>query len=1705
MSGTTISGSIVSYTVSGDGFVLTNLGTIGSTALVGVTVNGNSDTVINDGTISGYDGVKFNGSGALTNALGGVIEGTGFNGFGVLLTAAGTVENAGSIIGGHLYGVRLEAGGSFTNDASGFITASAAFEINGGTAVNAGRLISSTILPFHQGADVSGGGILTNVSGGTIVGYFGIAVYKDATITNAGSVGGGLFGVQLFNGGTLTNDTGGLITGQDGVTAFGSAWIDNAGTISGNDVGVYLKHGYLTNQSSGTITSNGSGVLTEGGATLLNAGSIGASGDGVNALIGGQITNQAGGTLSGGAGVALGAFGTLVNDALITGSGGGVTIYGEGFVTNNAGATITGTRVGVGAYGVPNFIYLGPYYGFERDGYQTGYAFITNAGLISGAYGVEVQHANATVVDTGTISGSIAAVEFGANYNDRLRLYSGAVLDGAVIGGAGTLELASSAGIGTLSGIGTQITGFAQIIVDPGADWLLTGNNTFDPSATVVNYGTLQIGGTASFASGSPHRLVVHQGSTIIGTIDGGNTTGSIFASAIELASAAGVGTLGGIGTTYRDFSQVIVDPGADWLLAPNTIGPGVTLSNRGTVGATGGASVVFAPGAGNRVVLYAGATFQGTVDGGNPYGSTYQSVLELTGYTPATLNGLGTQYLNFAQIDIDNGATWSLGSSLVAGSTLTDAGYLTGTPNAVLFASGVGNRLVLDSGAIVSGIADGGNTIGSGMISTLELASSGGHGSLSGIGSQFVDFAAVTLDAGAYWTLANSNTLAGGSIAVAGTLANIGTLVGNVTLPDGTLLNQFGTIDGVVSGDATVNNSGTILGNNGTAVSLTGSDNLIVVYPNAEFDGSVNGGGSATLELENGGVPGTLTGLGTQFTGFTTVAVYTGADWSLGNATLAPGTTLTNAGTLEGDATFAAGAGNRVIDQAGTFTGIINGGNTIGAAYQSTLELAKALEPGAFTGTISGLGSQFVNFSFVTIDVDASWKAYGINTIGGTLLDAGNLYNGGTLDGTVTLAGELSNEYQINGAVIGTAAGVDLNNRGGTIANGSGAAVSVAAGTYLYASNNGLISGTTYGVVSMGPGKIGNNGTISGNAAGVVLGPGATLGNQGVIVGGSGVVLLGNSGGGVSNSGDIYGGVTQQGSGAVTIYNNNYIQGTNYAVSLASGSANLVQMYPGAHFSGIVDGGDPSSMPVSKLELLARYNPLVDGGAPGTVTGLGTSYVGFGQVQIDTKAVWAIVGNSTVTSLTNNGTLTFDGSLSADTLINNGTLTLGGGTIAAIATKNYGLITLTNGATLEVTGSVAGQPGISFAGGGLLRLDSPANVNAYVQYFRPGETIDLSGVNPSSVTFNSDSEVLNFTVTDVGPGQFYLGLASGQSLATPTSDGTGGTDIAVACFLRGTLIETPDKAVPVEALAIGDHVLTLSGNARPIKWIGRRAYAGRFAANRTVQPIQIRAGALDEDVPRRDLYVSPQHALFIDDVLAPAEKLVNGVSIVRCARMEVVEYFHIELETHDVLLAEGAPAESFADCGNRAMFHNGAEFAALYPNDKRAAWTFCARRVDAGDDLARIRWKLEQRFGWFDAETTRDPGLHLMVDGERVDAASRHGEVVAFRLKRRPQSVRIVSRSAAPDQLGPECDSRELGVALRRIMLARGRRLALIEAQDARLADGFHGFEEGGGIRWTNGDAALPAELFDGFDGPVQVELTVAGAMQYVVMGEAA
>jgi hypothetical protein len=303
-----------------------------------------------------------------------------------------------------------------------------------------------------------------------------------------------------------------------------------------------------------------------------------------------------------------------------------------------------------------------------------------------------------------------------------------------------------------------------------------------------------------------------------------------------------------------------------------------------------------------------------------------------------------------------------------------------------------------------------------------------------------------------------------------------------------------------------------------------------------------------------------------------------------------------------------------------------------------------------------------------------------------------------------------------------------------------------------------------------------------------------------------------------------------------------------------------------------------------------------------------------------------------------------------------------------------------------------------------------------------------------------------------------------------------------------------PHGEVPVEALSVGDMVLTQSGSARPIRWIGKGRVIAPRGRRSAATPVIVRKGALADNVPHHDLRLTKAHSIAIDDVLIPVEFLVNHRSILWDDHVREVQIYHIELDTHDVLLTNGAPAESYRDDGNRWLFENANSGWALSPQPP------CAPVLTGGPVVDSVWRRLLDRSGWRSGlPLTAEPDLHLLVDGRRMDAVSADSNSCVFCLNARPRTVRIMSRTGVPQELGLARDPRCLGVALRQIELRGGRRARTMGAEDTRLTDGFHGFEADNSIRWTDGDAAIPPCLFDGFTGPLDVVLQFGGQNTYV------
>jgi hypothetical protein len=251
------------------------------------------------------------------------------------------------------------------------------------------------------------------------------------------------------------------------------------------------------------------------------------------------------------------------------------------------------------------------------------------------------------------------------------------------------------------------------------------------------------------------------------------------------------------------------------------------------------------------------------------------------------------------------------------------------------------------------------------------------------------------------------------------------------------------------------------------------------------------------------------------------------------------------------------------------------------------------------------------------------------------------------------------------------------------------------------------------------------------------------------------------------------------------------------------------------------------------------------------------------------------------------------------------------------------------------------------------------------------------------------------------------------------------------------------------------------------------------------VLPIRVRAHAFGPGRPARDLRLSPDHAVYVEGGLIPVRYLVNGRTVAREAT-GAVTYWHVELPTHDVLLAEGLECESYLDTGNRSAFANGGGAVALHADFALRVWAAeaCAPLVHEGGGLVAARLGLLERAAALGHRLTTEPGLETWVDGSKA-AAEVRGSGWRVALPGGARTLRLRSRRWVPaETLAAGGDARGLGVAVAAVRLDG----VAVRLDDARLASGWLAPE--GDWRWTDGDATVVV----GGVGEVEFEVAMTG-----------
>ena len=385
------------------------------------------------------------------------------------------------------------------------------------------------------------------------------------------------------------------------------------------------------------------------------------------------------------------------------------------------------------------------------------------------------------------------------------------------------------------------------------------------------------------------------------------------------------------------------------------------------------------------------------------------------------------------------------------------------------------------------------------------------------------------------------------------------------------------------------------------------------------------------------------------------------------------------------------------------------------------------------------------------------------------------------------------------------------------------------------------------------------------------------------------------------------------------------------------------------------------------------------------------------------------------------------------------------------------------------------------------------------------------------NANFNGDTVKLTGNVLTVTNGTGTV-LTMNNITSNTTQFAAFGDVIEAVCYARGTMIATPDGELPVEKLRPGKQVITLVDGqevVQTVTWLGhRRISLAAHPRPETAAPIRILRGAFADNMPHRDLVVSPDHAIFVDGKLICARQLVNGTTIRQELDWTAVDYYHVELNQHAILLAEGLPAESYIDTGNSGFFANSGQPMVLHPDlmdesdyptreagscepfvwdeaSVRPVWQLLAERA------AAIGRPVPQR------ATTTDAGLRLLAKhtGRRVSKPFySDSNLVIFILPSRSAEVRLLSRAQSPTEVRPWLgDRRHLGVRVKRIVLRGADDLREIPIDHPDLTLGWWAVERDGQVmsRWTDGEAVLPLPAMRG---SVILELHLAGSMSYTV-----
>ena len=971
-------------------------------------------------------------------------------------------------------------------------------------------------------------------------------------------------------------------------------------------------------------------------------------------------------------------------------------------------------------------------------------------------------------------------------------------------------------------------------------------------------------------------------------------------------------------------------------------------------------------------------ASFIGYIDGG-------RGTLELAaGKGIGTIAGIGSSVTNFTRLVIDPGAAWNIAGNAtglgaigtIAGFTFNDTIDLTGFV-AVSETFNSGTLVLTDSAKATATL----NIEGTFTSSDFQITSDNIDGTDITI-PQTITWTGASNDwnTSSYWSTKAVPSGVDTAVIASGKSVTIGVAAG----------------ESIVVADVIVGAAGDVLDVEGT---LTPSGTVTIKA------GSINLGSKATI---NGGTITDTTGAGIIGSGGTFDGVTIQGPLNIATA----GGRLVFVDGLNASGTNGTGLGTINLTQGGDAHVDFQGSQTIDNA---TINLNGTDSSNPLTEIRVG-GSA----SVLTLGVNLTVSSKALNTqasIRGDgspqtdLVNLGTILVAATHDGshqssfTIAPANGFDNEGSIsvsNGELLSIQPSSGVFNNGGQVSVNPGSTLQIfSTSTTPAISNPGLITLSAGATLDLA-------GFFTSNALGSLDNQGATTLIDGIFDAAGGALTLGKGSllNAVALDGQIRNAAIQPGGSLTIVGTNASLENDTFAgpINLTTTSVDLTL------FQGVVltdaGGNQPGTVNVSGQSDTLRFgnelpvmdatgqtfdNVVVNIGNATSADALAPSFSGgtftiganadiissaqSALAALNVGASTTVVLNGTLNAIANSGTFIVAGG-SNSAFSNNGTMAVGNGdtlslTSAIVAGTGNGTIDIATGGVANFASAVASDQTLAFTDAtGTLALQAPGSFAAVISGFAIGDTIDLAGIAATKALWSVGSPG-SLAITNNGIPVATLAILGDYSKDVFVVTGQGVSDttitITATCFAAGTRILLPDGERAIEDLRPGDLVVTESGRPQPIRWIGRRHIDFRHHLNRhRVLPVRVAANAFGPGKPRRDLLLSPDHALFIDDVLIPVRHLVNGSTVAQIA-CRGVTYYHIELPRHDVLLAEGLPAESYLDAGAREAFAGcdgairlHADFA---PTIDRFAMLWetegYAPLVVAGSALERVRRRL--------------------------------------------------------------------------------------------------------------------------------------------------